>query len=106
MKGNTGYFEYDRSSRFLFQNPRQAQWLQVRVGVVDETRVVVSEQSLDVVEDEAELIHMFNRLLLCDVICLQRGGEAADGGCVHDFAHLEKNGIKLDMAVQYSSMCT
>lgn len=84
------YFEYDWSSRFLFQDPGQTEGLQVRVGVVDEARVVVGEQSLDVVEDEAELIHVFDRLLVCSVLCLQRGGEAADGGCVQHFAHLER----------------
>lgn len=82
------YFEYDGSARFLLQHARQAEGLQVGVGVVDEAGVVVGEQSLDVVEDEAELVHVFDRLLVGGLLCFQRGGEAADGGRVQHFAHL------------------
>lgn len=85
------YFEYDGCSWFLLQHARQTEGLQVRVGVVDEAGVVVGEQSLDVVENKAELIHMLDRLLVCSLLCFQRGGKAADGGRVQHFAHLEKN---------------
>lgn len=88
------YFEYNRSARFLLQDAGQTEGLQVRVGVVDEACVVVGEQSLDVVEDEAELVHVFDRLLVCGVLRLQRGGEAADGGCVQHFAHLESDRVR------------
>lgn len=66
----------------------------MRVGVVDEACVVVCEQSLDVVENEPKLVHVFDRLLVRRVLCLQRGGEAADGGCVQHFAHLESEQSK------------
>lgn len=82
------HFEYDGSSWFLLQHTRQAEGLQVGVGVVDEAGVVVGEQSLDVVEDEAELVHVFDRLLVGGLLRFQRGGEAADGGRVQHFAHL------------------
>lgn len=75
----------------MLQNAREAEGLQVRVRVVDEARVVVSEQSLDVVEDESELVHVFHRLLVCGVLRLQRRSEAADGGRVQNFAHLEED---------------
>lgn len=92
--GQMTYFEYNRSTRFLLQNTWQTERLQVRVGVVDKACVVVSQQSLDVVEDEAKLVHVFDRLLVCGVLWLQRGGETADGGCVEHFAHLERNQIR------------
>lgn len=85
------YFEYDGRSWFLLQHTCQTEGLQVRVGVVDEAGVVVSEQSLDVVENEAELVHVFDRLLVCSLLCFQGGSKAADGGCVQHFAHLERN---------------
>lgn len=88
------YFEYDGSSRFLLQNTRKAEGLQVRVGVVDKACVVIGEQSLDIVEDKSKLIHMFHCLMVCGVLHLQRWSEAADGGCVQNFAHLEKNQIR------------
>lgn len=92
--GQVTYFEYDRSTRLLLQNTGQTEGLQVRVGVVNKARVVVGEQSLDVVEDKAKLVHVFDGLLVCSVLRLQRGGEAADGGCVQHFAHLEGNQIR------------
>lgn len=88
------YFEYNRGARFLLQHARQTEGLQVRVGVVDKAGVAVREQGLDVVEDEAELVHVFDRLLVCRVVCLQRRGEAADGGRVQHFAHLERNRVR------------
>lgn len=87
------YLEYDGSSRLLLQNTWHAEGLQVGVGVVDEACVVVSEQSLDVVEDEAKLVHVFDRLLVCGVLCLQRGGIAAYGGGVQHFTHLGNSRI-------------
>lgn len=64
------YLEYDGSPRFLLQNAWYAEGLQVRVGVVEEACVVVGEQSLDVVEDETKLIHVFDGLLVRAVVCL------------------------------------
>lgn len=58
------YFEYDGSAGLLLQDARQAEGLQVRVGVVHEARVVVREQSLDVVENETKLVHVFDGLLV------------------------------------------
>lgn len=88
------YFEYDRGAGFLLQHAGQTQGLQVRVGVVHKAAVAVREQGLDVVEDEAELVHVFDRLLVGRVVCLQGRGEAADGGRVQHLAHLERNGVR------------
>lgn len=65
------YFEDDGSSRFLLQDPSQAEGLQVRVGVVHKAGVVVGEQSLDVVEDKAKLVHMLDSLLVSGVLRLE-----------------------------------
>lgn len=45
---------------------------------------------MDIVEDEAELVHVFDRLLVRSVLRPKGGGEAADGGCVQHFADLER----------------
>lgn len=84
------YFEDDGGSGLLLQNPGEAEGLQVRVGVVHEAGVAVGEQRLDVVEDEAELVGVFDRLPASGGLGLQRRGEAADGGRVEHFAHLER----------------
>lgn len=85
------YFEYDGSSRLLLQNTGEAEGLQVWVRVVDEAGVAVGEQSLHIVEDEAKLIHVLYCLLVCGVLCLQRGCEATNGGGVQNFTHLERS---------------
>lgn len=94
------YFEYDWSTRLLLQDTWETEGLQVRVGVINEACVVVREKSLDVVEHKAKLIYMFDGLLVRGVLCLQRGGETADGGCVQHFAHLEPENIFSIVRVQ------
>ena len=84
------YLEYDGRAGFLLQDPGQAEGLQVGVGVIDEAGIVVGQQGLDVVEDEAELVHVLHRLLVCRVFRLQRGGKAADGRGVQHLAHLRR----------------
>lgn len=98
------YFEYDRSSGLLLQHTRQAEGLQVRVGVVDEAGVVVGEQSLDVVEDEAELVHVFDRLLIGRLLGFQRGGEAADGGRVQHLANLPHSGCNVTVGSRMNAV--
>ena len=82
------HLEYDGGPRLLLQHPRQAEGLQVGVGVVDEAGAVVGEQRLHVVEHEAELVHVLHRLLALAELGLQGRGEAADGGGVQHLAHL------------------
>lgn len=45
---------------------------------------------MDVVEDEAELVHVFDGVPVGRGLGLQRGGEAADGGRVEHLAHLDR----------------
>lgn len=85
----SAYFEYDGSSRFLLQYARQAERLQVRVWVIHKAGIVVGEQSLHVVEDEAKLVHVFDGLLVGCVLGLQGRCETADGGGVQHLTHLE-----------------
>lgn len=54
------HLEYDGGARFLLQHPRQAEGLQVRVGVVDEACTVVGEQGLHIVENKTKLFHVFH----------------------------------------------
>ena len=49
---------------------------------------------MDVVEDEAELVHVSDGLLVGADLHLQGRSEAADGGRVQHFANLETNQIK------------
>lgn len=82
------HLENDGRARFLLQDAGGAQGLEVRVGVVEEVGVVVDQQRLDVVEDEAELIGVLHRVQAWMVLGHQGGGEAAHAGGVQYFTHL------------------
>lgn len=74
----------------MFQDTGAAEGLKVRIGVVEEVGVVVDQQRLDVVEDEAKLICMLHRVQPWMVLDRQGGGEAAHAGHVQHFTDLER----------------
>lgn len=82
------HLENDGRAGFLLQDTGSAEWLEVGVGVVKEVGVVVDQQCLDVVEDEAKFIRMLHRVQAWVVLCHQGGSEAAHAGCVQYLTHL------------------
>lgn len=84
------YLEDDGRAGFLLQDPGGAERLEVRVGVVQEVGVVVDEQRLHVVEDEAELVGVLHRVQARVVLGHEGGGEAAHAGGVQHFTHLRR----------------
>lgn len=82
------YLENDGRAGFLLQDTGSAEWLEVRVGVVEEVGVVVDQQCLDIVEDEAKFIRVLHRVQAWVVLCHQGGSEAAHAGCVQHLTHL------------------
>lgn len=84
----TLYLQNDGGSRLLVQDSGRAEQFKGWVGVVDELRVVVDEQGLDVVEDESKLIWPLHGVQAGPVVRGQRGRQTGQGGGVHDFAHL------------------
>lgn len=74
----------------MFQDTGAAEGLKVRIGVVEEVGVVVDQQRLDVVEDEAKLVCMLHCVQPWMVLDGQGGGEAAHTGHVQHFTNLEK----------------
>lgn len=73
----------------MLQDTRAAQGLKIRIGVVEEVGVVVDQQRLDVVEDEAKLVGMLHSVQPRVVLHRQGGGEAAHAGHVQHFTNLE-----------------
>lgn len=84
------YLENDGWAWFLFQDTGAAEGLKVRIGVVEEVGVVVDQQGLDVVEDEAKLICVLHCVQPWMVLRHQGGGEAAHTGHVQHFTNLER----------------
>lgn len=84
-----GYLENDGRAWFLLQDTGAAERLKVRVGVVEQVGVVVDQQRLDVVEDEAKLVRMLHGVQPWVVLHRQGGGEAAHAGHVQHFTDLE-----------------
>lgn len=82
------YLEDDGGSWLLLQDPGGAEGLEVRVWVVEEVGVVVDQQRLDVVEDEAELVGVLHRVQARVVLRHQGGSEAAHARGVQHFTHL------------------
>lgn len=82
------YLEDDGWSWLLLQDPGGAEGLEVRVWVVEEVGVVVDQQRLDVVEDEAELVGVLHRVQARVVLRHQGGSEAAHARGVQHFTHL------------------
>lgn len=82
------YLENDGRAGFLLQDTGSAEWLEVRVGVVEEVGVVVDQQCLDIVEDEAKFIRVLHRVQAWVVLRHQGGSEAAHAGCVQHLTHL------------------
>lgn len=89
------YLEDDGRAGFLLQDPGGAERLEVRVGVVQQVGVVVDEQRLHVVEDEAELVGVLHRVQARVVLGHEGGGEAAHAGGVQHFTHLRRKKNKL-----------
>lgn len=77
-----GYLEDDGGAWFLLHHPVGAEGLEERVGVVQEVGVVVDQQGLHVVEDEAELVGVLHRVQAGAVLGGQGRSEAAHGGGV------------------------
>lgn len=73
----------------MLQDAGAAEGLKVRIGVVEEVGVVVDQQSLDVVEDEAKLVCVLHCVQAWMVLHHQGGGEAAHTGHVQHFTNLE-----------------
>lgn len=84
----TSYLQNDGGSWLLIQDSGGAEQFKGWVGVVGELRVIVNEQGLDVVKDEAKLIGPLHSVQAGPVVCGQGGRQAGQGGGVHDFAHL------------------
>lgn len=84
------YLENDGRAWFLFQDAGAAEGLKVRIGVVEEVGVVVDQQGLDVVEDEAKLVCVLHCVQAWMVLDHQGGGEAAHTGHVQHFTNLER----------------
>lgn len=84
------YLEDDGGARFLLQDARGAERLEGGVGVVDEVGVVVEEQRLHVVEDEAELVGTLHCVQSGPVFQGEGRGQARHGGRVQHFTHLGK----------------
>lgn len=82
------YLEDDGGSWLLLQDPGGAEGLEVRVWVVEEVGVVVDQQRLDVVEDEAELVGVLHRVQARVVLRHQGGSEAAHARGVQHFTNL------------------
>lgn len=78
----------------MLQDTAAAEGLKVRVGVVEEVGVVVDQQRLHVVEDEAKLVCVLHRVQAWVVLHRQGGGEAAHAGHVQHFADLESRNTK------------
>lgn len=72
----------------MLQDTCGAEGLKIRVGVVEEVGVVVDEQRLDVVEDEAELVCVFDRVQARLVLHHEGGSKAAHGGGVQHLTDL------------------
>lgn len=72
----------------MIQDSSRAEQFKGRVGVVDKLGVVVNQQGLDIVKDKSELIWPFYSVQARAVVRGQRGCQAGEGGCVHDFTHL------------------
>lgn len=77
----------------MLQDTRGAEGFKKRVWVVYEVSVVVDQQRLDVVEDEAKLVSVFHRVQTREVFGHEGGGEAAHSGAVQSFTHLETNQV-------------
>lgn len=84
------YLEDDGRAWFLLQDAAAAEGLEGRVGVVQQVGVVVDQQRLDVVEDEAKFVRVLHRVQARVVLSHQGGGEAAHAGGVQYFTHLGK----------------
>lgn len=84
------YLQNDGWAWFLLQDTSAAEGLKVRIGVVEEVGVVVDQQRLDVVEDEAKLVCMLHGVQPWVVLHRQGGGEAAHAGHVQHFTDLER----------------
>lgn len=82
------YLEDDGRAWLLLQDAAGAERLEGRVGVVQQVGVVVDQQRLHVVEDEAKLVRVLHRVQARVVLGHQGGGEAAHAGGVQHFAHL------------------
>ena len=85
------YLENDGGAGFLLQDSGGAERLEVRVGVVEQVGVVVHQQRLDVVEDEAELVGVLHRLQTLEGLCRQGWSQAAHARGVQHLTHLEEN---------------
>lgn len=83
------HLENDGGAWFLLQDAAAAEGLKVGVGVVEEVGVVVDQQRLHVVEDEAKLVCMLDGVQAWVVLHRQGGGEAAHAGHVQHFTNLE-----------------
>lgn len=84
------YLEDDGRAWFLLQDAAAAERLEGGVGVVQQVGVVVDQQRLHVVEDEAKLVGMLDRVQAGLVLGQQGRGQAAHAGGVEHFAHLEE----------------
>jgi len=84
----SAYLQYDGRARLLLQHPGRAQEFKRRVGVVDELGVVVDQQVLDVVEDEAKLVRPLDGVQAGPVLGGEGGGEAGQRRGVHHLADL------------------
>ena len=84
LAGRAGsrYLEDDGRARLLLHHPVGAEGLEEGVGVVQEVGVVVDQQGLHVVEDEAKLVGVLHRVETGAVFSRQGRGEAAHGGGV------------------------
>lgn len=82
------YLENDGRAWFLLQDAAVAEGLEGRVGVVQQVGVVVDQQRLHVVEDEAKFVGMLHRVQARVVLGHEGGGEAAHAGGVQYFTHL------------------
>lgn len=83
------YLQNDGWAWFLLQDTGAAEGLKVRIGVVEEVGVVVDQQRLDIVEDEAKFVRVLHGVQPWVVLHRQGGGEAAHAGHVQHFTNLE-----------------
>lgn len=88
------YLKNDGRAWLLLQDPCGAEGLKVRVGVVQEVSVVVDQQGLDVVKDEAELVCMLHCVQTWMVLGQKGRSEAAHACSVQYFTHLQRTDKK------------
>lgn len=103
FEGGSPYLQDDGRARLLLQHPGGAQHFERGVGVVDELGVVVDQQGLDVVEDEAELVRPLHGVQPRAVLGAQGGSQAGQGRGIHHLAHLGEGGAVRDTALNKHS---